>query len=316
MNVLKTTKTKEKNKWVVFFLCLFLGFLGIHRFYERKILTGLLWCVTLGLWGVGWVIDLILILLRPNPVHPKPAKVDTTVWAPPVETSDIPPQHNPPKTPAPSTPVQISTTPQKKVVKTINLPQKKNGAPLQYRYNLSFETLNNCDLSTLFANEEKEVSAIPSDTGIELLHNGEVFALIADSRKRDMLKDWIKRDDPYTAILRDPGNLVTLAFYRDKRKGNEHREQSVVALTSYKSATKQETLSLLEVGDEVDLEEDSEHDDTVIVSYIGDPIGKLPKKYALKFLNEGAYLAVIEAVEDVDTEDFDTVMKPTVRIYW
>lgn len=27
-----------KNKWVAFFLCLFLGYLGVHKFYEGRIL--------------------------------------------------------------------------------------------------------------------------------------------------------------------------------------------------------------------------------------------------------------------------------------
>lgn len=60
---------KPKNKWVAFFLCLFLGFLGIHRFYEGKILTGILYLFTLGLFGVGIIVDLILILLKPNPYY-------------------------------------------------------------------------------------------------------------------------------------------------------------------------------------------------------------------------------------------------------
>jgi hypothetical protein len=53
-----------KNKWVAFFLCLFLGTLGIHRFYVGKIGTGILYLLTFGLLGIGALIDFILILVN------------------------------------------------------------------------------------------------------------------------------------------------------------------------------------------------------------------------------------------------------------
>jgi hypothetical protein len=37
------------------------GFCGIHRIYNRKPLTGFLWLFTLGLCGIGQLIDLLLI---------------------------------------------------------------------------------------------------------------------------------------------------------------------------------------------------------------------------------------------------------------
>ena len=50
------------NDWVVcFILVIFLGFWGVHRFYVRKIGTGILMIFTFGGLGIWWFIDLILI---------------------------------------------------------------------------------------------------------------------------------------------------------------------------------------------------------------------------------------------------------------
>ncbi len=59
-----------KNKWVAFFLCLFLGVLGIHKFYEGKVIFGIIYLCTGGIFGIGVVIDLIILLLKPNPYYP------------------------------------------------------------------------------------------------------------------------------------------------------------------------------------------------------------------------------------------------------
>jgi TM2 domain-containing membrane protein YozV len=39
----------------------FMGVCGIHRFYNRKPLSGLLWLFTFGLCGIGQILDLLLI---------------------------------------------------------------------------------------------------------------------------------------------------------------------------------------------------------------------------------------------------------------
>jgi TM2 domain-containing membrane protein YozV len=46
---------------LVGYLFWILGFVGIHRFYYGKPITGVIWMFTLGLAGIGWLIDLVLI---------------------------------------------------------------------------------------------------------------------------------------------------------------------------------------------------------------------------------------------------------------
>jgi TM2 domain-containing membrane protein YozV len=43
---------------IAWILLTFLGYLGFHRFYLGKWLTGLLWMVTGGLFALGWLYDL------------------------------------------------------------------------------------------------------------------------------------------------------------------------------------------------------------------------------------------------------------------
>lgn len=52
----------SKSRLVGSLLCLFLGPLGVHRFYAGKIGTGIVWILTLGCLGIGSTIDLVLLL--------------------------------------------------------------------------------------------------------------------------------------------------------------------------------------------------------------------------------------------------------------
>lgn len=61
--------SRPKRKWVAFFLCLFLGPYGIHKFYEGKIGMGILYLLTMGIFGIGWIVDLFILLFRPNPYY-------------------------------------------------------------------------------------------------------------------------------------------------------------------------------------------------------------------------------------------------------
>ncbi|MFK4131212.1 NINE protein [Pseudomonas luteola] len=51
----------DTHSKVLGYLLWIFGFLGAHRFYYGKPVTGTIWFFTLGLLGIGWLIDLFLI---------------------------------------------------------------------------------------------------------------------------------------------------------------------------------------------------------------------------------------------------------------
>jgi TM2 domain-containing membrane protein YozV len=55
------SRTGDTHSKVVGYALWIFGFTGSHRFYYGKPVTGTLWFFTLGLLGIGWLIDLFLI---------------------------------------------------------------------------------------------------------------------------------------------------------------------------------------------------------------------------------------------------------------
>jgi len=53
--------------WVICFVCTILFdpvFQGIHRIIRGRVIIGLIWMFTYGLFGVGWIIDVFTMLFK------------------------------------------------------------------------------------------------------------------------------------------------------------------------------------------------------------------------------------------------------------
>jgi TM2 domain-containing membrane protein YozV len=57
---MSTAVTSTHSKVVGYVFWLF-GFTGAHRFYYGRPVTGVIWLLTAGLLGIGWIIDVFLI---------------------------------------------------------------------------------------------------------------------------------------------------------------------------------------------------------------------------------------------------------------
>jgi hypothetical protein len=78
-----------KSKLTAYLLCIFLGLWGIHRLYLGKTGTGLLYFFTLGLFGIGWLYDLITLSGQVDKINGTAPRKQTD-FVRPVLQSDFP----------------------------------------------------------------------------------------------------------------------------------------------------------------------------------------------------------------------------------
>lgn len=53
--------THDTHRKTIGYLLWIFGFIGAHRFYYGKPISGAIWFFTFGLCGIGWLVDLFLI---------------------------------------------------------------------------------------------------------------------------------------------------------------------------------------------------------------------------------------------------------------
>lgn len=60
---------KKINKKTALLLCILFGYFGAHKFYEGRTKVGLVYLCTLGLFGIGWIADMIVIAGKTDPYY-------------------------------------------------------------------------------------------------------------------------------------------------------------------------------------------------------------------------------------------------------
>lgn len=57
------TITSDKNKSKALKFAIFGGWFGLHQYYVGRIIIGIIYSCTFGLFGFGWIVDIFLILV-------------------------------------------------------------------------------------------------------------------------------------------------------------------------------------------------------------------------------------------------------------
>lgn len=176
---------KERNPYVELVLCIFLGSMGIHRFYVGKIGTGILYLFTVGLFGIGWIVDIIMIAVRVAKGSP-PRCISGDQLSPPISES----QTEPPITEEVST----ADTPAQDDVASAR-------AVVCAEFQASFDNLPRADI-------------LPSDEKAPLVSAGEIsFSNVTKKSNWNSLGDFVAVDVETTG-LKATCSIIEIAAVR------------------------------------------------------------------------------------------------------
>lgn len=285
----------------------FLGFFGVHKFIDGKIGMGLLYLFTCGLFGIGWLIDIFKA---------------TEALCKAQSACSAPVNFGRPQTPEFQNPEIYST---EDFRFSVFAPTFIDGATLQYRYEFDILPVNEDAAGVLWALtgcgrfSQHELMPSVKEGLVEFLHLGDEVA--TSNFKVDMFSDWEKNGDPIKVFLKEANKdagvfRATAYFYRDRRPANSYREQTVVALLAYKGKDKQETISILNRGEELELASQKEAGHAYLVRHRGEVIGRLPAKESQRVEDDPPTLIVFENANVIETSSGNEIEQPFVRIYW
>lgn len=270
-----------KSKTTVLILCVLLGYLGIHRFYVGKNKSGVLYLLTGGLCGIGWLVDIILICTNKF----------TGIAAPQAVPQQIPTQALQPQTPP-----QAVQAPQPMPVR-VPMPCF---LPITDGYGLKYEYQNNLYMINTTATELnvklggeitfKQEPENPNDkNAVAILQDGCKIGYIYKGQIQEMANRWLKNNNPLLGFICQVDIVQNVIKYKiGFYKPLEEMQKEKFTLTGIRQKDslgdlRQDNLEYCKEGEPLTIKKDYETEKYIVSGSSGE-IGTLPKKVE-DFLN-------------------------------
>lgn len=279
-----------------FILCLLLGYLGAHKFYEKKILVGILYLFTAGLFFIGWIYDCIQLgnkLYKNQHINKdidtsQPSNTESTNSSITLNTNNSVGNTN------------ISHKILEK--KNINFPRILNGSLIKWQYSdveIKGVQYRNIDFSTLQIGDwvtfEEEPNNEYDSNAIKIIQSKIFLGYIPKGNLQDMILKYSK-DDNYMIMAKL--NLIDeekqylqihLVFFKKIIESDFSFVKKINASlikTSKKTdefdVSRQDTLSTMEENDYVSIEEQFDSNCYLVLNEYSEELGELSESVSDK----------------------------------
>lgn len=312
-------KNKE-NKLIDFLLCLFFGYIGVHKFYEKNVKMGILYLFTGGLCGFGWIIDtirLLVVLLSKDNVISTESQEHISAQPQVLTSAEIDPADEEPKVEIKSDPIPKAASPKPVVPeseKTYHLFSSIEGDNyLKYEYERDLCLSSGVDAADLSGKGGTPITFVQEpdnkydDKAVAIYLESKKIGYVYRGRTQDMCNDWFKRDMLFIghlAKINVAENTATykIGFYRPLAE-RENKLFPLLRVTKtvedFEISSRYDNLSVMDEGDEVDYYNGTVYDGT-------DELGELSDK-AIDFIEQFEKVALI--IESLDDN------KAKIRVY-
>lgn len=291
------------DKKVTLILCIFLGWLGVHRFYVGKTASGILYLLTCGICGFGWLIDMILIILdkfKDGSGNYITSPASSTAAAPTTSPSEL--------STAKTADIKNEAATQSKTT----IPSKIDGMPLAYKYfdvdicvisgqepdydAIADKLSNGSVILSLEVEPDNQYDA----KAVKVMHEGSKLGYLYKGKIKDMAYDYLKSGRPIYSCLSsinpDTNKMkMFIGFYYKK----SYENSVSFKLTANSNSEMQENLSFSSEGDELSFYYDDDKEKYCFAST--DDIGYAPasKNDLLdEIIEQDDYFATIEEINE------------------
>ena len=274
-----------KSKTTALILCIFLGYLGIHRFYAGKIKSGILYLFTFGLFGIGWIVDVVLIC-KDN-FLPNQAMAS-------VRTTSQPAQKNT------STPTSVSVSAPRQYVPMPSFPNFTDGYGLQYAAELNVKLGGEITFKQEPENEH-------DNQAVAVFQDNRRLGYIYRGQTQEMANRWLKNGTSLLGYI----SSVDISHNKIKYKIGFYKPLAEMQKETFKltglrqkdsiGELREDNIRIFSVGDSVTAEYDVA-EEKYIVWCGGCEIGTLPKN-AEEFAEDKKKIIGVLTKIDFDDED-------------